>query len=193
MPPVAQIFHSALPGAGQYCSLPQLNSAWLLCRLLVVLNLRLVAQNGVQQRAMNLYFSVVADDPLFSKLVHEEADAGPRRADHFRQRFLTEGHRDRRSAAFLAEIRQQQQQTREASFGGMTILLTSAASVRPRASRAYRIAWDPATRSSHEHDRTSGIQRCGNQTIRSRHDFGKQHPGLCAFRAMRPLDGGKRR
>src|ERR1700733_12805778 len=104
MPVTVQICHSTIRPAGQYCSLPRLNSAWLLCRLLVLFNLRLVAQNGVQQRAVDLYFSVVADEAFFSKLVHEEADAGPRRADHFRQCFLTKRHRGWQRTAFLAEI-----------------------------------------------------------------------------------------
>src|SRR3984885_533669 len=104
MPVIVQIFHHALTSAGQYRSLPQLNSAWLLCRLLVLLNLRLVAQNGVQQRAVDLYFSVVADEAFFSKLVHEEAHSGPCRTDHFRQCFLTERHRGWQRTAFLAEI-----------------------------------------------------------------------------------------
>jgi hypothetical protein len=55
-------------------------------------------EDGVQQRLMNIYFAVVIDEAQFAELVHEEADARPRRTDHFRQRLLTENDRNDRRA-----------------------------------------------------------------------------------------------
>ena len=45
-----------------------------------------------------------------SKFVHEKADAGPRRADHLRERLLADFCNDRLRLALLAKIRQQQEQ-----------------------------------------------------------------------------------
>src|SRR5258708_39408529 len=73
--------------------------------LLVLIYLRPFVQDGVEQRTVNLDFSVVVDESLFPEFVHEKAYAVSGRADHFRQGFLTEGHWDRRRAAFLAEMR----------------------------------------------------------------------------------------
>jgi|HubBroStandDraft_6_1064221.scaffolds.fasta_scaffold87836_2 hypothetical protein len=55
---------------------------------------------------MNLDFSVVIDESLFSEIVHEEAHPRSSGSDHFRQRCLADVSRDRHRTAFLAEIRQ---------------------------------------------------------------------------------------
>ncbi len=59
---------------------------------------------------------VVADEAQLAKLVHEMADSGSSGADHLRQRFLTDMRIDRLRAAFLAEIREQQEQPRKPPF-----------------------------------------------------------------------------
>ena len=61
--------------------------AW---RLPVFIDFRLVTQDSIQQRAVNFYPSIVADETLFTELVHEEADARSGGPDHFRQGFLRE-------------------------------------------------------------------------------------------------------
>src|SRR5882762_6582477 len=98
---------------------------WRQCtsRLFVLSYLRFVPQDGVQQRTAYLDFAVVVDEPLFPEFVHEETYPGTRCADHLRQRFLTEGHRDRFCVALLAEIRQQQKQAREPPFAGVEELV----------------------------------------------------------------------
>src|ERR1700747_1471231 len=53
-------------------------------------DLGLVVQNHVQQGIMNFQFSVVIDKAQFAELVHEKAHPRSGRADHLRQRFLTE-------------------------------------------------------------------------------------------------------
>ena len=50
---------------------------------------RVFMQNGIQQRIIDVNFSVVADEPQFSKLVHEKADARASSPNHLGQRFLT--------------------------------------------------------------------------------------------------------
>src|SRR5260370_8002984 len=72
--------------------------------LLVLMYLRLVPQNSIQQRSVNLDLAVVVDVALFPEFVHEKTYPGTRGADHFRQRFLAEGDRDRRFAVLLAQI-----------------------------------------------------------------------------------------
>jgi hypothetical protein len=47
-------------------------------------------QNGVQQRIVNFYLSIVADEPKFAEFVHEEADAGSGRSNHLSQCLLAD-------------------------------------------------------------------------------------------------------
>ena len=67
----------------------------------------LFVENSVQQRTMDFYFSVVADEAEFPELVHEKADPRSCRADHFSQSLLTNVRADRGRITFLAEVRQQ--------------------------------------------------------------------------------------
>ena len=85
-------------------------------RLLVFFNLRLVAQDCVQQRAVNFNCSIVADEAAFSKLIHKETYARPGRTDHFSQRPLTQNNRDRMCDPLFAEIREKQEKPCESSF-----------------------------------------------------------------------------
>src|ERR1700689_1922916 len=56
---------------------------------------------------------IVIDEAQFTKFVHEKADAGSGSADHIGQCLLTDVWTDRLRSAFLAEIRQQQEQARK--------------------------------------------------------------------------------
>src|SRR5580692_4780019 len=90
-----------------------LGRAW---RLLVFLDLRFITQDGIKQRTVNFYLPVVADETIFTKLVHEEADARPGGADHIGQCFLTKIDRDRLSYSLLAEICEEKEKPSEAPF-----------------------------------------------------------------------------
>src|SRR5665647_3988518 len=83
---------------------------------LVSFDLRVVVQDSVQQRTIDLDFSVVIDQAQFSKFIHEKADAGSGRADHLRQGALADIRLDRLRTALLAEVRQQKQKTRQTLF-----------------------------------------------------------------------------
>jgi hypothetical protein len=61
-----------------------------LCLLIIPLYLGLFMQNSVQQRIVNLYLSIVADESKFAELVHEVAHAGSGRSNHLCQRFLAD-------------------------------------------------------------------------------------------------------
>src|SRR6266849_6841544 len=73
-----------------------------------------VEQDHVQQGIMDLNFSVVSDKAQFAEFVHEKAHARSGRANHLRQRFLTERSHDRLRPAFLAEIRKEKEKPGEA-------------------------------------------------------------------------------
>jgi hypothetical protein len=73
-------------------------------------------QDPVQQRLVNIYFSVVIDEAKVAELVHEETDAGPRRPNHFRKNFLSENDRNDRRAAFLSIVREKQQRASKPFF-----------------------------------------------------------------------------
>src|SRR6266481_5474866 len=76
-------------------------------------NLRLVIQDRVQERIMNLDFSVIGNEAELSKLVHEKADAGAGCPDHLCQGLLAHLCRDGLWGAILSEICQQQEKARE--------------------------------------------------------------------------------
>ena len=87
--------------------------AWKLFRSFaraVLPDLRFVVQYDVQQRITDFQFSIVFNIAQFAELVHEKADARSRRADHFREGFLTKFPDDRLSRGFFAEIRQKQKE-----------------------------------------------------------------------------------
>ena len=52
--------------------------------------MRIVVKDHVEQRIVDLKGPIVFDEPELAELIHEVADARPRRADHFRQRLLTD-------------------------------------------------------------------------------------------------------
>jgi hypothetical protein len=62
---------------------------------------------------MDLYFSIVTDEPQFAEFVQEKAHARTGRADHLCQRFLTDIYINRLRASFLSEMREQKKKTRE--------------------------------------------------------------------------------
>jgi 5-carboxymethyl-2-hydroxymuconate isomerase len=59
---------------------------------MIPLNLGLFVQNRVQQRIMNLYLSIVADESKFATFVHEVAHAGSGRSNHLCRCFLADIH-----------------------------------------------------------------------------------------------------
>src|ERR1700726_507666 len=78
--------------------------------------LGLVEQDHVQQGIMDLDFSIVFDKTQFAEFVHEKTHARSGRADHLRQRFLTERSHDRLRLPFLAEICKQKKKSGETLF-----------------------------------------------------------------------------
>src|ERR1700686_767801 len=78
-----------------------------------ILDLRLLVQNDIQQRAVDFDAvfdaAVVFNEAELAKFVHEETHARPRRSNHLRKRLLADFGDDRLRLGFLAEIRQQQE------------------------------------------------------------------------------------
>ena len=72
---------------------------------------------------MDFEFSVIFDEAQFAEFVHEKADARSGRADHLRQRFLTELSHDRLRPAFLAEICKQKEKSGETLFARIEQLI----------------------------------------------------------------------
>src|ERR1700730_4679848 len=71
---------------------------------LVPLYLRLVIQDRVQERIMDLDLAVIGNEAELAKFVHEKADAGACCTDHLRQRLLADMCCDRLWGAVLSEI-----------------------------------------------------------------------------------------
>src|SRR3989442_3194943 len=63
-----------------------------------------IAEDDVEQRAVDLQPAVILDEAQLPELVHEEADARAGRADHLRQRFLADLRHDGFRPPFLADI-----------------------------------------------------------------------------------------
>ena len=69
-------------------------------------DLWLIVQHDVQQGTVDFHVAVVVNEAQLSKFVHEMAHAGPRGADHVRERLLADLCNDPLRRAVLAEIRQ---------------------------------------------------------------------------------------
>src|SRR5580700_10749567 len=91
------------------------------------LDLRLLVQNDIQQRAVDFRSvfdaAVVFNEAELAKFVHEETHARPRRSDHLRKRLLADFGDNRLRPGFLAEIRQQQEHAGEPFLAGIEQLI----------------------------------------------------------------------
>src|ERR1700738_5012671 len=76
---------------------------------IIPLYLGLFMQNGAQQRIMNLYLSIVADESKFAEFVHKIAHARSGRSNHLGQCFLADIQWNGLRYAFRPEMREQQQ------------------------------------------------------------------------------------
>jgi hypothetical protein len=72
---------------------------------------------------MNFHVSIVVDISQFSEFVHEEADAGPGCADHFRQGFLTDLSHNRLRPRFLAEVCEEKEEPGKAPLARIEQLI----------------------------------------------------------------------
>jgi hypothetical protein len=75
---------------------------------------------------VDLYLSavtVVANESLFAKFVHERADPGSGRADHLCQGFLTNSHCNWLLIPFVAKVCKKKQMACEPSFGSINQLI----------------------------------------------------------------------
>src|SRR3984893_19479732 len=77
-------------------------------------DLRLIAQDHVQEGPVDFNSAVIVDKAQLPKSVHKKTDARSRRADHLRQGLLADFCNYRLRRSFLAEIRQQQKNPRQA-------------------------------------------------------------------------------
>jgi hypothetical protein len=66
--------------------------------------LRLIVENNIQKRAVDLQPAIVVDESQFPESVHEEADPRAGCADHFRQHLLTDLGNYTLGFAFLAKM-----------------------------------------------------------------------------------------
>src|SRR5712672_2256059 len=54
-----------------------------------------IAPDHIQERGMDLQVAIVGNEPELAELVHEGADARPRRADHLGERLVADLGQDR--------------------------------------------------------------------------------------------------
>ena len=64
-------------------------------------------EDDVEERAVHGQATVVVDKTQLAELVHEETHAGPRRADHFGQRFLADLRKGGLRLALFPNVGQQ--------------------------------------------------------------------------------------
>src|SRR5439155_9526664 len=82
-----------------------------------------IMQDDVEQRGMNLQFSVVLDEAKFPKFIHKKADPGTSSTDHLSQHLLRNIGDHSFRFAFLAEIGQQQKNSGQSFFAGIEELI----------------------------------------------------------------------
>src|SRR5579864_148755 len=84
---------------------------------------RLVVQNYVEKRAVDLQAAVVMNETQFPEPVHEEADTRAGCAYHFRQYFLTNLGDNCLRCAFLAKMSKQQEDAGQSFFARIEKLI----------------------------------------------------------------------
>ncbi len=111
--------------------------------------------------------AVVVNEAQFSKFVHEKTHPGPGRSDHFRERLLADFRDHRLRFAFLAKIRQQQEQT------GKTFL----ARIEQLIDEVCFDADGPAHKMGNEHlgERWFLMDHADNSRFFQSHDDGVRH------------------
>ena len=72
---------------------------------------------------MNPNLAVIFDEPQFPEAIHKKTHSGSRCANHLRQDFLTDLWNYRLGLAFLAELGEQQQNSRQPLFAGIEKLI----------------------------------------------------------------------
>ena len=80
-------------------------------------------QDDAQQPAVNRQAVGVIDEAELLEFHHKMADARARRANHLRQMFLINSGEDSFGSAFLAKMREQQQNSRQAFLAGIEKLV----------------------------------------------------------------------
>ena len=83
----------------------------------------LFIQKDVEEGVVNPNLAVVFDEPQFPKAIHKKTHSRPGCANHLRQNFLADLRNHRLGLAFLAELRQQQQNPRQPLFAGIEKLI----------------------------------------------------------------------
>jgi len=87
---------------------------------------------------VDLEVSVVVDVAQLPKLIHKVAHAGARRADHVRERLLAHFGDHRLLLPVLAEVRQQEQRSRQPFLAGIKQLVDQVFLDSDRASQKMR-------------------------------------------------------
>jgi len=83
----------------------------------------LIVQDNTKEGIVDVDFSVVLDETQFSKFVHEEIDAGPRSANHFREHLLRHFGEDLLRLGARAVASEQEQSTGQPFFAGVEELV----------------------------------------------------------------------
>src|SRR5450755_3688439 len=83
----------------------------------------LFLQKDVEKSVVDADLAVVFDEAQFSEAIHEKTDSGPGGADHLSQEFLADFGNYRLGFAFLAELREEQQNPRQPLFAGIEKLI----------------------------------------------------------------------
>src|SRR5208337_4757729 len=73
-------------------------------------------QKDVEEGVVNPNLAVIFDEPQFSEAIHEKTHSGPGGANHLSQYLLADLGNHRLRFALLAELREQQQNPRQALF-----------------------------------------------------------------------------
>ncbi len=89
---------------------------------------RLVVQDDIEQRAVNLQAAVVGNEAQFSEPVHEKAHPRAGCADHFRQHLLTDLGNNSLGYSFLTKMSEQQEDPCQPLFARIEKLIDQVSS-----------------------------------------------------------------
>ena len=107
----------------QYCSHQEDVTAGSVTHTQLSLDVGLFVQDEIQQGTMNFDTAIVMNETQFSKSVHEKTHTGSGCSDHLRECLLADLRDYRLRLAFLAKVRQQQEQPGKAFFARIEQLI----------------------------------------------------------------------
>jgi hypothetical protein len=112
---------------------------------------------------VNPNLAVIFDEPQFPEAIHKKTHSGSRCANHLRQDFLTDLWNYRLGLAFLAELGEQQENSRQPLFAGIEKLINQSPMRGKTRKGETTMSGQENRNPQHSDPQKSGPEKPGNQ------------------------------